>query len=402
MADITSTVVNLVASIAKAASRARVNKTACFFLSLQCNEVLRRLESGELGSPTDPKLNELVATLGKCRSDITKFTGFGWLMRYIRSGDIPEIIELNSKNLEKWTISVPQTASDEVLEEEDMQAVHFEEGVSRRQIRVSEIPIVNPDDLEIGEEVGKFPFGTIYKGTYHGKPVFVREISKHITGTPLDLIRGSVRLSSCLVDCQNVIPMHGICQGRMIVTETTAHGPLSDFPVTNTLQKVAIARKVADAIMAMHDIVANKEGVIHRDIRAANILIDRSQDGDDELEPKITGFEMCKQGSYETGNYPVVEDSYLRWWSPERVNDNGTYSRSDVYAFGVLMYEISTGKEPEDGDLIEMEGMRICGEYTTLMKRCLNKRHNARPQMDEVVQELLSIENKLMAVDREP
>ncbi|KAF9171077.1 hypothetical protein BGX21_010666 [Mortierella sp. AD011] len=407
MADIASTLLNLVTSISRAASRARVNKTACFYLSLQCNEVLRRFEDGELGSKTDPKLNELVVTLAKCRTHLTKFTGYGWLLRLIRSEDIPGIIEQHSKALEKWTVSVPQAIPDAVLDEEDLQAERFEERVSRRQGRPEHIPIINPDNLEVGDEVGKFPFGTIYMGTYNGELVYVRKIDEHIKGIPLDLIRGSIRLSRCLVDCHNVLRVHGICQGRMIVTETTTYGPLSDFPIRNTLQKVEIARKVADTIMALHDVAVDKgkKGVILRDIRAANVLIDKSQNGEDELEPKITGFEMCKRNTSETGDYPEMDKCYRRWWAPE-TTVSGTYRKSDVYSFGVLMYEISTGREPTDedeGDFIEIEGMRICAEYTDLMKRCLNGRHhNARPTMDEVVQELLSIEIRLMGADREP
>ncbi|KAF9327531.1 hypothetical protein BG006_009179 [Podila minutissima] len=282
-------------------------------------------ENGEPGSKTDPNLNELVETLAKCRTHLLKFTGYGWLMRFVRSEDIPGIIEHHSKALERWLASVPQTIPDAVLDEEDMQTVRFEEEVSRRQSRPERVPIVNPDHLEVGDEVGKFPFGTIHKGTYNGGPAYVRKIDEHIRGVPLDLVRGS---------------------------------------------KVEIARKVADTIMAMHD-VAVGNGVILRDIRVANILINKGQNGEDELEPKITGFEMCKRDTYETGDYRE--------------------------------FDKQTSDEPEDGDLIEMEGMKICDEYTKLMKRCLNgHHHNARPKIDEVVQELLSIEIALMGAEKKP
>ncbi|KAF9274958.1 hypothetical protein BGZ68_000217 [Mortierella alpina] len=404
MADIASAVLSLVTSISSAASRSRVNRTACFYLSLQCNEVLRRLENGELGSKTDPNLNELVATLEKCRNHLTKFTGYGWLLRLVRSEDIPAIIEYHSKALERWAAPVPQVIPDTVLDEEDRQAELFEEGVSRRQKRPETVLSINPDDLEVGEEVGKFPFGTIHLGIYKHEPVYVRKVDEYINGVPLNLIRGGVRLSGCLSGCRAVLRVHGICQGRMIVTDTTTHGPLSDFPVKSVLQKVEIARKVADAIMALHDVDVDggKKGIILKDIRAANILIDQGKNGEEELEPKITGFEMCKRDPHETGDLPKIDEYYRRWWAPE-TTVSGNHSGSDVYSFGVLMYEISTGREPEDGDLVEIEGMRICAEYTDLMKRCLNGRHqSARPKMDEVAQELLSIESILMGVAREP
>ncbi|KAG0369410.1 kinase-like domain-containing protein [Gamsiella multidivaricata] len=412
MADITSAVANLVASISSAAGRTRVNKRSCFYLALRCNYVLERLENGELGSPTDPKLKGLVATLEACRNDLTKFTGLGFLMRLIKSGEIPLICDMHAENLDWWLATVPERMSDAELLDEDLGAIRLEEGVSRNQdegrailrsdmpSRISKVLIVDPGKLEIGGEVGKFPFGTIYMGTYDDKPVYVREVGKEFAGAHLDLIMTSIRLSRCLADCQNILHVHGISEGFRIVTNATTHGPLSEFFIKDAPQKVAIARKVADAIMAMHDITAGRECVIHRDIRAANVLINKSQDGD--LEPKITGFEMCKQSTSRTGQYPEIEESYRRWWSPERTSKYGTSTKSDVYSFGVLMYEISTGKEPGDGDLVKMEGMRICAEYTALMERCLDDHYDARPKMDQVVQELLSIENILMVGVREP
>ncbi|KAF9899919.1 hypothetical protein EC991_008138 [Linnemannia zychae] len=407
MADIRRTIFNLVASIASAASRARVNKMACLQLSLQCNEVLRRFENGELGPITGLKLQELVATLESCRNYLTMFTAYGGLLRLIRSAVIPDSFEQHSEALKQWTTSAPQEIPDAVLDEEDRQAELFEEGTSRRQKRPAPILDINPDDLDVRGEVGKFPFGTIHMGIYNREVVYVRKVYPHIIGVPLSVIMDSVRLSGCLADCHNVIRVHGICKGRMIVTATTAHGPLSDYRIKSTLQKVKVAWKVADAIMALHDVDVDggRKGIVLRDIRAENILIDKSKDGTEELEPRITGFEMCKRDDQATGELPDFDECYRRWWAPERTVFGakfGAHSGSDVYSFGILMYEISTGREPEDGDLVDMEGMGISEGYTNLMKRCLNVRLSPRPHMDEVSKELLSIESMLMRAEREP
>ncbi|KAG0352753.1 hypothetical protein BGZ54_002594 [Gamsiella multidivaricata] len=128
-----------------------------------------------------------------------------------------------------------------------------------------------------------------------------------------------------------------------------------------SLEKITIARKVADALVYMHDIKVDAKRVMHRDIRVANVLLT------DKLEPMLTGFELCKEEG-----------------------------QTDVCSFGVLMYEISTGKEPElSADLVGLEGNRICAEYTALMQKCLQRRNNARPKIDKVYEELLSIETGL-------
>ncbi|KAF9573163.1 hypothetical protein EC968_008905 [Mortierella alpina] len=255
---------------------------------------------------------------------------------------------------------------------------------------VMEIPIMNPDYLNIGEEVDTFPFGTIHMGTYRDEPVCIRKVDEKITGTPLDSIMGNIHLGEFCGVSANVLRIHGICQGRMIVTETTTHGPLSEFTIANTLQKVTLARRIASTVVYLHEC-----GVIHEDIRAANVLIDKSQNGEDNLEPKITGFEMCRRKGEMEEELPEIKSGYCKGWPPEKIANFGSSSSSDVYSFGALMYEISTGKEPANGDLIEMEGKRISAEYTKLMERCLSRYFNVRPTMEEVEQELLSIEMSL-------
>lgn len=407
MADIAGTILNLVTSINSAANRSRVNKKACAYLSLKCNHILRRVENGDFGPSTDPKLDELVETLKMCRTDLTKFACYGWLLKLIRSEAIPDLINLHSKELDAWTSTAIEGVSPRESDKENIATERLGRTVNEGQHRPVEPQTLNRDHLQVGHEVGKFPFGTIHEGTYKDKPVSIRKLREDISGSTLALIRGSVRQSLCLVDCNNVVRLVGICKGRMIVTETTTEGPLSAYKIRNTLEKVVIARKVADVIMGLHKVEVDggkSAGLVLRDIRASNILLDRCPNAEDDLEPKLTGFEMCRQACERTGDYPEMDPlgRYSRWWAPEA--NSGTNDKSDVYSFGVLMYEISTGSEPtDDGDLVELEDMGICTEYTDLMKRCLGRRHrDHRPTMEKVVEELLSIELMFLDEEREP
>ncbi|KAG0350024.1 Protein NSP-INTERACTING KINASE 2, partial [Gamsiella multidivaricata] len=107
-------------------------------------------------------------------------------------------------------------------------------------------------------------------------------------------------------------------------------------------------------------------------------------------------LELCKEKNSLAGERPVMGESIKRWWPPERILGFGISPGSDVYSFGVLMYEISTGKDPElDADLVGLEGSGICAEYTALMQKYLHRYYNARPKIDKVFEELLSIETSL-------
>ncbi|KAF8932029.1 hypothetical protein BGZ58_007278 [Dissophora ornata] len=352
-----------------------------------------------------------------------KFAGSGFLMRIIRSGGIPEICEMHLDELDDWIARIKNTISSAKADQDDANAgeddedddesnqddaMRYDISVSNNQKdagnallskrtppKLEERAIVNPDYLgNEREEIGTFPYGTIYKGTYKGEAAYIRELHKDISPVGIEHVRKGILLAQCLSDCNNIVPIYGIYRERAIVTAMPANGPLNEYRgELTTIQKVTIARMVADALLFMHDITAAEKTsevcVVHRDIRAANVLLS------DKLEPMLTGFEMCKGDGDLTGYNPEVEKSLKRWWPAERAV-SGTSPESDVYSFGVLMYEISTGKEPAEGeDLVAVEGNRICAEYTALMAKCLQGHYNARPKMDRVAEELLSVETNL-------
>ncbi|KAG0196902.1 mitogen-activated protein kinase kinase kinase 9 [Mortierella sp. GBA30] len=423
-----ATISSLVSSITNSSNRVRVNKVQCRELARECKWLQDRLECGDLGPSRGPTYDAIKDLLIQCDKDMKKFAGIGLLMRMIRAGEVADVCMLNMQSLEKWRKRIEEKQSPrnslanlDLDDDVDMDTLGggdgdqdmdddsetskfiFEVQDSQEDARnalrsippdsrLTERAIVDPDHLITGgEQVGIFPFGSIYKGAYKGEAVYVREIGDDVPKAAVKTIKDGIMLAQCLSDCQTIAPIRGICRDRKIVTDMPANGPLSEYRgILTTLQKVVIARKVADSLVFMHDIAVGKRSVVHRDIRAANVLLSK------ELEPMLTGFELCKGDGYVTGYYPELEEIYKKWWAPERRSGFGSSPASDVYSFGVLMYEISTGREPESGaDLVALENNRLCAEYTTLMERCLHPHYNARPKMDEVMDVLLTIESKL-------
>ena len=102
---------------------------------------------------------------------------------------------------------------------------------------------------------------------------------------------------------------------------------------------VAIVRQVAAALEHAH-----RNGIIHRDIKPANVLVPR------EGPVKVTDFGIAKAtGSADFTRTGMVVGT-ARYLSPEQVQGLPTDARTDVYALGLVLYEMLAGRPAYQGD----------------------------------------------------
>jgi len=205
----------------------------------------------------------------------------------------------------------------------------------------------------------------------------------------------------------NIAQIHGVEQsdaGPLLVLEYVAGPTLADRVVQGPIpidEALAIARQIADALEAAHE-----RGVIHRDLKPANIKV--SEDG----AVKVLDFGLAKaidqgsgigdQGSGERANSPTITTPAMTqaglilgtaaYMSPEQAKGRVVDKRSDVWAFGCVLYEMISGKRAFDGeDVTDTIAAVVRGEpnwsalppdvppqVRLLLKRCLEKDRRAR------------------------
>ncbi|XP_074366228.1 G-type lectin S-receptor-like serine/threonine-protein kinase At4g27290 [Apium graveolens] len=200
-------------------------------------------------------------------------------------------------------------------------------------------------DFSNNTKLGEGGFGPVYKGTLDdGQEIAVKRLSKN-SSQGLDEFKNEV---SCIARLQhrNLVTLLGYCTEsgeRILIYEYMANKSLDslifDKKSRITLdwpRRYNIINGIARGLMYLHQ--DSKLRIIHRDLKASNILLDH------EMNPKISDFGLARSfgGNEIDAKTSRVVGTY-GYMAPEYVIDGQFSVKSDVYSFGVLLIEIVSG-----------------------------------------------------------
>ncbi|GAH34600.1 unnamed protein product, partial [marine sediment metagenome] len=170
-------------------------------------------------------------------------------------------------------------------------------------------------------------------------------------------------------------------------------------------EAISIAKQVCEGLVEAHEL-----GVVHRDLKPQNIMIDKKG------RAKIMDFGISR--SLETKG--VTEVGVIigtpEYMSPEQVEGLETDQRSDLYSLGVILYEMVTGRIPFEGDAAlsialkhknEMPqeprqiNAQISENLSRVILKCMEKDKEKRYEgADELLSELFKIEQAIPTAER--
>ncbi|CAA2969614.1 G-type lectin S-receptor-like serine threonine-kinase At4g27290 isoform X1 [Olea europaea subsp. europaea] len=202
------------------------------------------------------------------------------------------------------------------------------------------------DNFSIDNKLGEGGFGPVYKGLLEeGQEIALKRLSRN-SRQGLDEFKNEV---ICIAKLQhrNIVKLLGCCIQReenMVVYEYMSNRSL-DLILFDPMQSTEldwpkrfhIIIGIARGLMYLHQDSCLR--VIHRDLKASNILLDS------DMSPKISDFGMARsfEGNDTGANTSRVVGTY-GYMSPEYVIDGLFSVKSDVFSFGVMVLEIVTGK----------------------------------------------------------
>ncbi|KAI3844452.1 hypothetical protein MKW98_022350 [Papaver atlanticum] len=260
--------------------------------------------------------------------------------------------------------------------------------------------------------------GSVYRGILAGEEVAIKKMNTNVSKVVNILHK---------MNHFNLIRLHGICEDEgyfYLVYKFMENGCLKDwlcnekFSFTQSWsQRIQIALDIAKGLQYLHNFT--NPASVHKDINSRNILLDRN------VRAKIANFGLARSTERGENGFVSMKLVGTRGYMPPEYLDFGSVTtKMDVYAFGVVMLELITGKdvilmhdgrrteylstamisvmagedlETKLGDFIDSNlrgnyGLELALAITRLSMSCLNRDPTSRPSMNEVASALVNIQ----------
>ncbi|CAA7030951.1 unnamed protein product [Microthlaspi erraticum] len=261
--------------------------------------------------------------------------------------------------------------------------------------------------------LGKGGFGEVYKGTLPlVGDIAVKRLSHDAEQGMKQFVAEVVTMGS--LQHKNLVPLLGYCRRKgelLLVSKYMEGGSVDQYlfhddkPPLSWSQRVAVLRDIASALCYLH--TGASQVVLHRDIKASNVMLNGN------LQGFLGDFGMARFDDHGANLSATAAVGTIGYMALE-LTSTGTSTRTDVYAFGAFLLEVTCGRRPFDpemavekrhlvkwvcecwrkGSLVgaidaRLGGKFVPGEVEMVLKLgllCTSIVPDSRPTMEQVVQ----------------
>ncbi|XP_042440026.1 proline-rich receptor-like protein kinase PERK3 [Zingiber officinale] len=270
---------------------------------------------------------------------------------------------------------------------------------------------ISTNNFSMDNVLGEGGFSLVYKGTLtDGTKVAIKRLKDTHRQPDLEFMKEADILS--LVHHRHLVSLIGFYVSELICLLVCEYVPNKTLefhlhgrngPTLAWKHRFRISLDSAKGLEYLHEHCNPR--VIHRDIKAANILLD------DQFRAKIADFGIAKHFSDEKTHISTVVKGTYGYLAPEYASSGQLTDKSDVYSYGVLLLELITGRRPlgladwarpllqqamENGvydalidpSLEKNYSPVEAGTMVACASACLNRAAALRPSMSQIRREL--------------
>ena len=236
---------------------------------------------------------------------------------------------------------------------------------------------------EIRAELGRGGMATVYHGY---DPRFEREVAVKVL--PAELLHADPQFKLrfereakiiAQLEHPSIVPVYDVGDegGQPYFVMRYMNGGSLSERIKSKMMSVEEAVRILGQIAPGLD-EAHSKGIVHRDLKPSNILFDAKG------TPYISDFGIAKlsqsQASSVTGSAIIGTPAYM---APEQASGETVDSRSDIYAFGIILFEMLTGRQPYEADT----PMAIAIKHITdPVPHILEANPNLPPEVETIIQ----------------
>uniref|UniRef100_A0A8C5WFE9 Mitogen-activated protein kinase kinase kinase n=1 Tax=Leptobrachium leishanense TaxID=445787 RepID=A0A8C5WFE9_9ANUR len=271
------------------------------------------------------------------------------------------------------------------------------------------------EELQLEEIIGVGGFGKVYKGAWRCEEEVAVKVVRHDPAEDINVTAENVRQEAklfCMLNHPNIIALRGVCLNPphlCLVMEYARGGPLHRALAGKKVPAHVLvnwAVQVACGMKYLHSEAIVP--IIHRDLKSSNILILEKIENNDLFNKtlKITDFGLAREWQKTT---KMSAAGTYAWMAPEVIRLSLFSKSSDVWSFGVLLWELLTGEVPyrEIDALAVAYGVAMnkltlpipstCPEpFVHILEACWDPDAHSRPSFSSILEQLISIEKSAM------